>query len=647
MKTTRSPLAPVLLTLLAACGGPPPLDEIDRLIELEGADHEHETYDDFVVGLGGAQQEQGLAVPGRWQLPADLVPISQAQDVAYHGAPPYNGGANCAGGSTAGARTLRDHLLGYFPQISGIGIYNCRVIAGTNSMSLHGVGRALDIMIPMSNGSADNDAGDPIAHYLIEHAEEMGIQMIIWDQSIWRSNRNPRQYALASGNPHIDHLHVELNQEGAAQQTPWFDAPAGPAPCGTMPASGGVIDNGHACLSLYGPAQYWRAVSASGHAGALAWTNAYANNRASNWAKWSLPLSAAGRYRVEVFIDDTYGLFERTRYEVRAGSATYPVILNQAAASGWALLGEFDFVASGAEHVTVYDNAPAPVGQNLHIAVDALRISPVSGGAPPPGAGAAEGCAPLAAVGGVIDESGPCFELFGPAQFWRAVSGAGHEGSLLWTNAFQSNSPSNWAFWRLPVSASGEYQLSVYLDPAHAQFAATRYEVAAGASRQVLTVNQASADGWKNLGVFSLEAGADNALWVYDHAADAVGAARRIAVDAVQLVRVSSAPQGGRSDDEVMVADEGAEHDPTDRAPLAPELACKGLHCGAAAIADEGPVFDEGTEGLDDDELEEADSAQPSVEAVGCAQSRGSAFAFGWLGLVLLVSGPRRRRARC
>ncbi|MEZ4464481.1 MAG: hypothetical protein R3F43_08225 [bacterium] len=67
--------------------------------------------------------------------------------------------------------------------------YACRQIRGSSGMSVHGTGRALDIFVPLSGGAADNDLGDPIANWLVEHAE-IGVQLI-WDRTIWSGSRSP------------------------------------------------------------------------------------------------------------------------------------------------------------------------------------------------------------------------------------------------------------------------------------------------------------------------------------------------------------------------------------------------------------------------------------------------------------------------
>ena len=38
---------------------------------------------------------------------------------------------------------------------------------------------------------------------------------------------------------------------------------------------------------------------------------------------------------------------------------------------------------------------------------------------------------PLARDGGVVDDGGPCFSLYGPARFWRSVGDAGHGGHCI------------------------------------------------------------------------------------------------------------------------------------------------------------------------------------------------------------------------
>jgi len=311
----------------------------------EDGDHDHEHPIDVVAGQNAGHTLQGLARAGRWQPSADVLAVGDTQQVTYNSAPAWDDGSNCSGGATDGALTLRDHLLGYFPQIASVGIYNCRVIAGTNSMSLHGVGRALDVMIPTVGGDADNDLGDPIAAWLIENAAAIGMQTIIWDHRIWRVTYDPRIHEYTGSNPHVDHLHVEINVAAGNENQPWFDAPFGPEACGALPAGESVIDNGDDCLRRYGPAQYWRDEGV-GFGGDLSWTNAFENETPSNWAEWSLPFEEPGEYQVAVYVEPTFGVHAAARYQVAAGGQSHVVTVDQGAASGWTTLGVFAFTVS-------------------------------------------------------------------------------------------------------------------------------------------------------------------------------------------------------------------------------------------------------------------------------------------------------------
>lgn len=48
-------------------------------------------------------------------------------------------------------------------------------------LSVHAIGRAIDLMVPMEAGDANNGLGDPVANWLVENAEFIGIQRVIWD----------------------------------------------------------------------------------------------------------------------------------------------------------------------------------------------------------------------------------------------------------------------------------------------------------------------------------------------------------------------------------------------------------------------------------------------------------------------------------
>jgi len=327
-----------------------------------------------------------IAEPGPWHIPPETTAIGDTQYVEYTGAGPWVGEQGCGGGLLEGTGVLREYLYTYFPQAYSIGGYNCRPIVGNSSaMSVHATGRALDVMIHTIDGQADNSAGDPIGNWLIENAEYIGIQLIIWDRWIWNASREPPKDRDYTGeHPHHDHLHVELSVEAAALGTPFFQNPMQPPDlisCGTVPAAGGIVDDADTCAGFYGPPEFWRAVDGAGHGGSLLWTNAFESDTPSNWARWILDVEEAGRYRAEVYLTPEYARFDRVRYEVVHAGAVDVLEVDQSRATeaGWYPIGAFDFAAGAGQHVSVFDNAPGPVAEEQHIAFDALRLTRCEG----------------------------------------------------------------------------------------------------------------------------------------------------------------------------------------------------------------------------------------------------------------------------
>ncbi len=325
--------------------------------------------------------EEALSHPGAWDIPADVVAAGDTQYVEYTGAGAWVGESACSGSMTTGARALRDWLMASFPQISSIGGYSCRAIVGDSSqMSVHGTGRALDVMIPLHAGDADNDLGDPIGNWLIEHAEEIGIQYIIWDRWTWGAHRaaGSKERAYGGTHPHHDHLHVELSVEGGRAATPWFSGAMDPpsVDCDPLPADGGVVDETSSCFRAFGPSAYWRRVEGAGHGGSLLWTNAFESDSPSNWARWHVVPSEPGHYAVEVWAEPEYALWGATRYSVRHAGSETTLEIDQSAGTGWLRLGVFPFDAGAGQHVSVYDDSPVSVAPEQHIAADALRLVP-------------------------------------------------------------------------------------------------------------------------------------------------------------------------------------------------------------------------------------------------------------------------------
>lgn len=339
------------------------------------------------VGCGGETDEprvakatKALAVDGPWHIPPETLAIGDTQYVDYTSAGPWVGSSGCGGDILSGTALLRDFLYTYFPQTYHIGGYACRPINGNPSqMSVHATGRALDIMLHLDGGEADNGVGDPIGNWLIENAEAIGISLIIWDLYSWGAHRTPgekdRDYGGA--HPHHDHLHVELSVEMADQQELWFldavDMPKIPG-CEPLSPNGGIIEETDACFRAFGPSEFWR-VEDAGSDGSLLWTNAFENDTPSNWARWNAYLEESGRYAIEVYVDPAWGVNRDTRYRVDHGAGEEIIYVDQSVEQGWVSLGEYELSSDDATWIDVYDDVAMPVEDDQHIAVDAVRLT--------------------------------------------------------------------------------------------------------------------------------------------------------------------------------------------------------------------------------------------------------------------------------
>lgn len=218
----------------------------------------------------------------------------------------------------------------------------------------------------------------------------------------------------------------------------------------------------------------------------------------------------------------------------------------------------------------------------------------------------ATACPPVPPEGGVIDETDACFEAFGPKEYWRTEQ-AGVDGRLLWTNAMQSTTPLNWAWWRLNLAEAGEYLVEVSVDTDFSAFDAVHYRVSADGGRTDLALDQTTSGGWRALGAFWFDSGGGQHVAVFDDHADPVAADSHVVVDAVRLTRMDLAPDTGG-----LGADTGATPDSpalveNGSPPIVDTIAGDGAGCGCRSTADRSPS--------------------------------------GWLAMCLLV-GATRRRAR-
>ena len=156
-------------------------------------------------------------MPTRWMPPQDALDAVAGVSRRYDNPPPWDGGANCTGGLRPGSQAFGALVMRLFPGVirSAQG-YACRPnTANSRDTSLHGTGRAVDLMV-VNNGDQSREA-DAVANWILHHAGELGVQEVIWTRSIWTASRGFREYAptAESASSHTDHIHVGLSAASA------------------------------------------------------------------------------------------------------------------------------------------------------------------------------------------------------------------------------------------------------------------------------------------------------------------------------------------------------------------------------------------------------------------------------------------------
>lgn len=116
----------------------------------------------------------------------------------------------CYGRARAGAQALMVVVLTLLVGLKNWGIYNCRDTALGNP-SAHGDGRALDVGCGIS-------LGNKLVRLLLAIGpSRLGISVIIHNRVIYSAKSpNGRKY---NGDPHTDHVHIELTRAAANTMT--------------------------------------------------------------------------------------------------------------------------------------------------------------------------------------------------------------------------------------------------------------------------------------------------------------------------------------------------------------------------------------------------------------------------------------------
>ncbi|MBU3741508.1 MAG: hypothetical protein FGM24_04390 [Candidatus Kapabacteria bacterium] len=116
-----------------------------------------------------------------------------------------------AGREAPGTRALWTTIASTWPASVLLGIYNARAIRGSDRLSLHAEGRAVDFKPP-------GQAKDVIAEWARTHAATLGIQEIIVyaTRRIWTSNRSAEGWRPYKGvSSGMTHIHIGQHRSGA------------------------------------------------------------------------------------------------------------------------------------------------------------------------------------------------------------------------------------------------------------------------------------------------------------------------------------------------------------------------------------------------------------------------------------------------
>ncbi len=183
-----------------------------------------------------------LTIPGPWDPPATTRNIAATQYVPVVNPPNISPQGSCSSSNAfdcscthpactpalPGTKALDKYLRDTYAGTGYGGLFCCRQNSAdldVPQLSVHAIGRAIDLMVAEENGDANNGIGDAVANWLVENAEFIGIQRVIWDKAFWNGQKG---FGLLSSksSAHTNHLHIELSIAGAAMNTPFFTSGA-------------------------------------------------------------------------------------------------------------------------------------------------------------------------------------------------------------------------------------------------------------------------------------------------------------------------------------------------------------------------------------------------------------------------------------
>ncbi len=110
---------------------------------------------------------------------------------------------------------FRDAIVHAWQGVTSGGIERDSARRGDASHDPHRDGIAVDLMLRAGPDRAAT--GDALASWLVEHAEVLGLQYVLWRRFEWSASRYGARWEPYTGsNPHVDHVHVEIGLDARA-----------------------------------------------------------------------------------------------------------------------------------------------------------------------------------------------------------------------------------------------------------------------------------------------------------------------------------------------------------------------------------------------------------------------------------------------
>lgn len=141
--------------------------------------------------------------------------VAQGELAAARSLPPVFGGdergaatPSGRGGLGPAAARARQYVIDAFG-VTNIGGYSNRNIAGTNKLSKHALGKAIDVMTGRNMA-----LGQQVANAFYAQRGAFGVDNIIWNRRITNAGRGWQWGPYNGANPHTDHPHIDFYAQG-------------------------------------------------------------------------------------------------------------------------------------------------------------------------------------------------------------------------------------------------------------------------------------------------------------------------------------------------------------------------------------------------------------------------------------------------